>query len=198
MKKIICILLCVIVVGVLVLVGVKIYKESEIPEDPNGKYREEGWASGEYEAYLVREKIPTDIIWYGEWPGCDFEVPVRFETEVTDEILKIRDGYQKVYVVVNDLDGNVGLTDEDYKLITNFINSDSRYNFTYLGKNRLDYLSELEGYGSEHINADELSIGFFRVDDALYAHHGSYTESEVGMNICELIFDDFDIYFVNE
>ena len=124
----------IVVVGIIMAVKAvwkNAHEENNVYES---KWRDEGWEAGEYPAYLLRVKYPTDIIWYGNWDDrYPWEIPVRFESEVTNQVLTMRDGFQYVYIVVNDLDGNCDLTDDDYQKIANFVNNSNRYHFIYVG-----------------------------------------------------------------
>lgn len=195
MKKVIVAIVCVLMIGTLAVIGIWIYQNRQENAEPNSRYRAAGWEQFEYDAYFVREKMPTDIIWIGAWEGFDFEIPVRFEAGVSDEELKIRNGYTKAYVVINDLDGSLNITDEEYELLFQYLLNDSRYNLMYLGTNRLAYVVELGGYDPDHIQEKDLSAGFFRYNDELYLNYGSYTTELVGMNICGEVLCTFSDYF---
>ncbi len=175
MKKIICALIIVIVVAICTLIGVNIYKNSDLYDsnDTESRYREEGWLQGEFTAYFLREKLPTDIIWYGEYHYYeDFELPVRFETEINDEVLQMRDGYEKVIIFINDLDENLNLSEDDYKLILRYMENNSRYNFMYVGHKDIKTIYELFGFDSSNLNEDTWSIEFLNVNGYLQATHG--------------------------
>ena len=101
MKKVICVLGCLCVLSGILALGVSIYKNKETEDDSSSKYREEGWGLGEYDAYLVRDKYPTDILWIGPWEEYEWELSVRFAETVDRETLAMRAGFQYMYIVAN-------------------------------------------------------------------------------------------------
>ena len=112
MKKGIIIFFSIVILAIFALAGYRIIKTEFLGED---LYEEENFLPREREAYVLREKYPTDIIWYGEFIPFEegYEVTARFPEEVSEEELKKRDGFQYVYIVVNDFDGDLELTKED-------------------------------------------------------------------------------------
>lgn len=202
MKKIVCVLVSILLIGVLALIGKTIYENRNLEvESHDSKYREEGWLQGEYEAYFVSQILPTDIIWYGEWTENEFEIPVRFETDVSREVLKIRDGYQKCFIVVNELDTTAGLEKSDYEMLASYINNDERYNMLYVGEERLEYLAELLLGTTEPVNEEDLSIGFFRESDSLFSTHGDFIRNDLQFdeeNYCTYWLSAYVISFEKE
>lgn len=68
---------------------------------------------GEYDAHVLTDVYPTDIIWYGKQYEFKYKSNIRYETEYTDEVLKKRDGCSFVYIILNDRDGKLGITREE-------------------------------------------------------------------------------------
>ncbi len=120
---------------------------------------ERSWLPGEKEAYILNELYPTDIIWYGKQYAFDFEVPVRYETEISMPVLKKRSGYTYVYIVLSDRDGQLDISRENLELIEELVRSDIRYNFIYIGDKENDILKELapDGVNFELTNVSSYS-----------------------------------------
>lgn len=189
MKKVICVLGCLCVLSGILALGVSIYKNKKTEDDLSSKYREEGWGMGEYDAYLVRDKYPTDILWIGPWEEYEWELSVRFAETVDRETLTIRDDFQHMYIVINDLDGSVTLTEDDYRLISSYVKSDSRYHFLYLGKEKLPQICEY-GFGDKDMITEiDYSLGLYHCNERLISSWGVYTQNEIDYEgcICEYV-----------
>ncbi len=182
MKKTICVAIVLAVIFVCTFIGVRIYINSDLYEANNKESSRygRGWLQGEYAAYFVREKLPTDIIWYGEYHYYeDYELPVRFETEINDDVLKIRSGYEKAIIFINDLDGNLNFDEEDYKLILRHIEYNTRYNFVYVGTKDLSYIYELFGYDPANLEDDEVELIFLNLNDSIQCFRGGYKSEDL-------------------
>ncbi len=190
MKKVICIISCLCLFAGIAVVSVSLFKNRETEEAPlSSKYRDEGWFPGEYAAYAVREKYPTDILWIGPWEEYEWELPVRFSETVDRETLTMRDGFQYMYIVVNDLDGSVALTEEEYRLINSYVKADSRYHFLYLGREKLEQICEY-GFGNkEQITEIDYSLGMYHRGERLVSVWGVYTQDEIDYEgkLCEYV-----------
>ncbi len=200
MKKTICAISCLCLFTGILALCVSIYKNRKIEDDSSSKYRDEGWEIGEYEAYALREKYPTDILWIGPWEGYEWEISIRFAESVNQETLTMRDGFQYMYIVVNDLDGSVTLTEEEYRLINSYVKSDSRYHFLYLGKERLAEICDY-GFGDkEQITALDYSVGMYHRGERLVSAWGDYTQNEIDyeVNICECVLMGLEICLPQE
>ena len=198
MKKLICIVGCLFLLAGLIAASVCIYKNKETEDDSSSKYREEGWEIGEYEAYALREKYPTDILWIGPWEGYKWELSIRFAESVDQETLAMRDDFQHMYIVVNDLDGSVTLTEEEYRLINSYVKSDSRYHFLYLGREKLEQICDY-GFGDKDgITPVDYSIGMYHRGERLVSVWGVYTENELGLELCEYVIGGLELCLPQE
>ena len=161
MKKGIIIVICLIAFGIFAFAGYHIMR-NEFSDEAD--YSEEGdFFPKEYEAYMVREKYPTDIIWYGEFEPFEegYEVSPRFPEDVTKETLKKRNGYQYAYIVANDIDGTMDLTEENYELIYETVSRDENYHFIYIGNRQIALLEKI-GYAPMGAgNETDLSLGLY-------------------------------------
>lgn len=198
MKKVICVLGCFCVLASILALCISIYKNKETEDDSTSKYREEGWEIGEYEAYALREKYPTDILWIGPWEGYKWELSIRFAESVDHETLTMRDDFQHMYIVVNDLDGSVTLTEEEYRLINSYVKSDSRYHFLYLGREKLEQICDY-GFGDKDgITPVDYSIGMYHRGERLVSVWGAYTENELGLELCEYVIGGLELCLPQE
>ncbi|MDO4317633.1 MAG: hypothetical protein Q4C48_05420 [Lachnospiraceae bacterium] len=189
MKKMICVIGGLLLLFGLIAGSVRIYENRGQEDDSFSKFRDEGWGLGEYDAYLVREKYPTDILWIGPWEEYEWELPVRFAETVDRETLTMRDGFQNMYIVINDLDGSVGLTEEEYRLIHSYVKSDSRYHFLYLGKEKLPQICEY-GFGDKDMISEiDYSLGLYHCNERLISSWGVYTQNEIDyeVRLCEYV-----------
>ncbi len=193
MKKAVAVFVLLLIIGALVGLSVGIYKNNQREEASE----KEDWQQGEYEAYFIREKMPADIIWFGQWDGFEFEIPIRFETEITKEALKIRDGYSKAYIVINDLEGDLDFSDEEWDILFKYLLNDSRYNFAYIGTDKLAYVVEKGGYDPDRISEDDMSAVYLRDNDSLKLIYGCYVKSdkEIEMDVCVSVLLTYQTHF---
>ena len=169
MKKGIIIFVSFIIFAIFILAGYRMIKTQFMDEDEYGE--EENLLPREREAYVLREKYPTDIIWYGEFIPFEegYEVTARFPEEVSEEELQKRAGFQYVYIVVNDFDGDMELTKDDYALICEKVSNDEQYNFIYVGREQIELLEEL-GYAPEGAgNEDDQMFSLFHQKNGFLA-----------------------------
>lgn len=177
MKKLIAIC-CVLIVMMIVFFGVKAYREMHKESYAEQNEEVEGGFPGERGVRILREKDPTDIIWYGKryaYPNrypFEFNVPVRYENEWSDGTLKIRKGFNRAIIVISDRKGDYSISTEALEAcILRAIQSD-RYYFLYLGADRIDeildvlrkntdYFTELNLYDKDSLG----SLGIFKRAD---------------------------------
>ncbi len=200
MKKIICVFGCICAFAGILALGIYIYKNKETEDDSFSKYRDEGWGLGEYDAYAVREKYPTDILWIGPWEEYEWELSIRFAESVNQETLTMRDGFQYMYIVVNDLDGSVTLTEEEYRLINSYVKADSRYHFLYLGRERLAEICDY-GFGDKGgITPVDYSVGMYHYGERLVSSWGIYTQDDIDseMRLCECVIGGMEMHLPQE
>ena len=92
MKKRSRLILIITLVSVIMLAGIAYWgyvnylKPEFLSEDDEKAYA----PYGEYGADILNNVYRTDVIWYGKQYPFNYEVPLRFETEYTDEVLKKR------------------------------------------------------------------------------------------------------------
>ncbi len=178
MKKVIVVIFVFSVIFGIVI-GAYTLLKSEKKEDINDKYRAEGWWPGEYEAYYIREKMPADILWIGTYSGYDFDIPIRIEQTVDRKTINPRTGFNRIIIVVNDLDGKVNLNDNEYEMIVDRVINDSRYMFFYLGTKKLLSLVEAAGFNTDSITKNELSVFLTHNNNEIVFWHGTYDEQDL-------------------
>ncbi len=119
--------------------GINLYRNTHIKDEP--EQTEKVYYPSEHGVYILREEEPTDIVWYGKgykfpnrYPDVyNFNVPVRYENEVSDDILKIKKGFERQIIVLSDYDSTLEFTHEELiRCLSQAINSRYCY-FLYLG-----------------------------------------------------------------
>ncbi len=129
-RKVIVFFVLVGSLAICALVGVVMHgmkKQREAEEE------ERAWWPGEQEAYTLTEEYPTDIIWFGTTYPFGYEVNIRYEYELTEETLRVREGFEHAYIVLSDRNGALNVTEEQLRMIKNLVATDKRYNFVYIG-----------------------------------------------------------------
>ena len=195
----------IVILVLLLIISLGIYSIIKMA-GPEKKSRKEVMAESmdsiDYAVYFVCEELPTDMLWIGKYDGYheilryDKELPLRFAEHVDEESLNIREGFKNILIVVNDIDGSVDLSDEEYSLIFNRLLNDSRYNFYYYGSKKLKYVIEEGGYSTENMNSDNISAMYTRVNDTLVLTKGGFTRDDIndGCNLCEGVLTNY-MYF---
>ncbi len=199
MKKTISVIILMALLGLLVLGAVYFFrKDKETTEPDMSRYREEGWYPGEYDAYVIREKYRADIIWIGpEAEYWEWQIPIRFEKEISEDMLKARKGYPYVYVVINDLDGSVHISDDEYLLIKEYLTKNERYSFAYFGEKDLKRLSDLGFFEYERaINKSDLFVGLFYLNGELICSSGRFTREDKknDMSPCMAAISEYELW----
>lgn len=172
MKKIIVMSLIAVVIG-----GLIIFAVSQFPKEEEEPSRLNMFAL-EYEAYVISTLYPTDVIWIGEVLEFEYPIPIREETRLDEDVLKIREGFRHLLVVINDYNGEINVSDDEYKLVLEKLTHDTRYNLCYIGQKQLNHLLEL-GYPKD-TKFEEYDTG------ALYYHTGAELTLRLGT------FDQFE------
>gem|GEM_PF-6527197 len=92
-------------------------------------------------SYRVVREAKEDILVIGEDPCFEFDMPYRRESEITEETLRVRDGFNSLVILLIDRNGNVKLSKEEIALIDSFI---------YEQKGSLIYIGEQYGSAWDH------------------------------------------------
>lgn len=107
---------------------------------------------------ILNENCPSDIILYGE--EIDFRSELNYRTigTLSKEALTSDEKYEYTFLVINDRQGNVKLTDEKIKELKSLVD-ELNISFYYIGQ---QYLSDLKdaGFYSNVFNDDYYGIGY--------------------------------------
>lgn len=149
------VILLAIVVVLLLGLG-HLHKQLEEEEE------ERAWEPGERPAYVLQTMYPTDIIWFGTSYPVEYEVSVRYEQELTEETLKIKDGFEHAYIVLSDRNGTLDISEEQIRMIKELVVRDGRYSFVYFGTDLMPIFEKLGFRGkeldlSEYISYSEIN-----------------------------------------
>ena len=197
MKKIISVAAVVLIV-LIFCAGAVFFFKSEKEENVQNS-QETDLAGNELYAYMITEKYPTDIIWIGNtdefeftagagdgtciWHDTDADITlyVRKTDHITQEILNRSSEYQYTLVVVNDINGDVQLTDDEYLLVYDNFLRDSHFYFFYIGKNQLDNFAKLGFYEEDAPRDIDYAASFYRYqpDGEPVCGWGTYTITNI-------------------
>lgn len=127
---------------------------------------------------ILNEKYPSDIVLYGE--EIDFRSELNYRTieTLSKETLISDEKYEYTFLVINDRQGNVKLTDEKIKELKILVD-EMNISFYYIGQQYLSNLKEA-GFYSNVFNDDYHGIGYV-VSPTEKGHasvHGLWTSVE--------------------
>lgn len=127
---------------------------------------------------ILNQKYPSDIILYGE--EIDFRSELNYRTieTLSKESLTSDEKYEYTFLIINDRQGNVKMTDEKIKELKILVD-EMNISFYYIGQ---QYLSNLKdaGFYSNAFNDDYNGIGYV-VSPTEKGHasvHGLWTSVE--------------------
>ena len=106
---------------------------------------------------IVTENYKTEIIIYGDEIPFDEACYVRYIDKITKENLTSDDSFVYTVLVINDLNGNVELTDENMENIHSYVYDDKK-DFFYLGKDDVDKIVQADIFHHE-LNGKNMSLG---------------------------------------
>lgn len=161
--------------------------------------REANMERADYLSYLVCEKKPTDIIWFGTPVSWDKKAEIRYETVLSADTMAKRKDFPYAIIVVNDLDGKCEIDEDGFREIFRLVSGNSRYMFCYLGREKLPLLLELEYSLTDSIDPDDYSLFLSHVDGKLVTTWGTYTSQNVELesNPLEQVINYIDYSFYN-
>ncbi len=171
-----------VIVVVLVLCLGRIHKQLKAEDE------ERAWEPGERPAYVLQTMYPTDIIWFGTSYPVEYEVSIRYEQELTEETLKVREGFEHAYIVLSDRNGNLDVTEEQIRMLKELVIKDKRYSFVYFGAEAMPIFEELGFRGrdldlSEFVSYSEINDG-----DELVAIIDGVPDDVTGKNVSTYVF----------
>ncbi len=189
MKKVICIvlLLLLVVAGVGFVLRQTMWKTEEEDDIVDGMSQKE------YNRYLLTEIFPTEIIVVGPQMTFDASISVRVEDRLTEESIRISKGYRHCIIIVNDHEGTAPLADDEYKLIWDYLNRDSRYFFMYIGTRQLEHLVELGYHFDGEFTEQDVSLAYIQEKGSLAAVVGALVQ-ETYEEYPDAIIDFFSLF----
>ncbi len=146
MKKLfVIILICVAAIGLVygVLAGVGVVP---IPEFVRNLFGDKGFITSiERIELLISDTYPTDIIVLGDDIGFEGEVSYRLIETANEESLNAKPNCSYSFLVINDLSGNVHLSEDEILLIDSMIQKE-KFCLLYLGEKYATLWDEPEEY----------------------------------------------------
>ena len=136
---------------------------------------DEGLASVDKELKIVTQSYPTQFVVYGEVMDFDPLVSVKYIKEINQETLTKGEEYVYGLIIVNDLNGEVDLSDDEWRVISDLVQSNKYYNLFYLGNEdieqllRVGVISDLDMW-----NESDLSIGVTHEGEDIITVFGTY------------------------
>ena len=164
--RIVSIAISIIILFIIILIGVIIFCTND-NEDPLN--------SVEHDIKLVTELYPTRFVIYGSEIDFSSSISVEYIDEICDDNLVMGKDYEYTMIIINDLDNNVNLSDDDWKLVYGYVENDDRYNLMYLGDSdfeqigRLGILSDITAFDD-----GDLSVGIVHEAGQLISVFGTY------------------------
>ncbi len=132
---------CLVVLILLVMGAVGLYLWKTLKSKTNENTEKDfyaGMSVVEIIDYKMSKVYPTEVFWYGEMSKELPTVKVKKLENISEATLKPDSGFRYFYIVLNDIDGNLHLSDEDWDVIFSILESDSRYSLGYLGGAKMD------------------------------------------------------------
>lgn len=119
---------------------------------------EEDSVQYEDEINVLNVNFPSDIIVYGEEVGFDSKLKYREITDITEENLTSDSKYKYTFLVINDREGKLDITEEDLALCKKMCEKKDM-NFFYIGEKQLENL-KTAGFYSLSSSDDVMGIGY--------------------------------------
>jgi len=169
-------LLSCIVFAVIVLIGLGVILAS--------RNKEPAESSNEMDAKIIRDNH-MDVMLYGEEIDLNTAV-IRFRklNSISSETLKGPDGTRFSYLVINDLDGSITLSEDEIKIVDDYLQTPG-VGLLYLGKKYLTAWNQPEwGPVASLDNTVELSAEYTNEKGHISRGIGTWTETD--MNIGDM------------
>lgn len=121
---------------------------------------------------IINETYPADIMLIGGDVGFPDELNTRKLTEITAPELALKEQYMFSVLIINDLDGNVYISDEEWDIIAAAVFD--HVNLYYLGQK---YLDKIKTYGlyTDDLSDTDMSIGYLHEPDISFPFYGFFT-----------------------
>lgn len=183
MKKISIICGGIIIAFVLLFLGYR-YWMSVTPDD--------GSVLQEQMQYL-NEEIDLQVLLYGEDVVFPEEFTYKSLERLDEDNWKLDNDY--VFLIVNDLDGSVGLAEEQITEIKEYADQNTNFNFYYIGLNKLELFKKV--YDDCNIGKTDMSFGYVIYEGTRLQHYGLWRTTDheyyevnpklLGQDICDTI-----------
>lgn len=126
-------------------------------------------------AAIIQKEHPTELILLGEDIIFETGIPVTKISSVTEASLKRPAKYENTFFIINDLKGDVQLTEEEIGLLSEKI-SHPNFCLVYLGTK---YISSWDDPNQYIANLDgNLSWRYYQLDGQPRRYIGAWTQSE--------------------
>lgn len=178
-KKVICIIViivCVLATGIGYKVWLSLTPGSEIPYAQEVTY--------------LNDKVDFKLLLYGE----EIVFPENLEYTTVDEISEktVDNTADYIYFVVNDLNGSVDFSKEDFLFLKKYADENLNFNFYYIGTESLQMIQE--NIENCNLNDGDMSFGYIVYEGERMIHYGMWStndhqylemnETLLGENIC--------------
>lgn len=130
----------------------------------------------EQERFIVTQTYPTQFVIYGDAIEFHDSISVRYVDQINEENLEIEDDFLYEMIIINDLQGNINLSNEEWEIISKYVKSDNRYSFYYLGNKEIEQIYNLGIISSLDLwGQNDLSIGLTHEGNQLVTVFGTYS-----------------------
>lgn len=170
------VLITLLGLGMFIYYQVILPDESEMKPDP---YVEK--------AEYIRES-KTEMLIYGD--DVHFRKHIIMWTPLTEiNLEKIHSNYDNVYLIINDWDHHVDLSDNDCNKLLEFADENPWFSFVYIGKDKLNIFNQLANDGQDKIE-DSLSFGYEYCDGRRVIRNDIWDQSCLDRNDITLMGDN--------
>ncbi len=178
----------IIIVSILLIFGNNIWGLNS--ENIQGVY--------DKEIKILNNNFPSDIIVYGEDVGFDDKLNFRTVSELSEDSLKSNSEYRYTFLVINDREGKLKITDEEFQLCKKMC-EDHNLNFYYIGSQYLLHLKDF-GFHDGLYADDSCGIGYVISPFGYATIQGIWTmtEEEYYLNSPELLGQILACSFVDD
>lgn len=107
-----------------------------------------------------------------------FDENVSYEKVDTMEEDKLVGEDSYVYLVINDLKGNVSFNETDVKRLKTLADQNEFFQFLYLGTEKLKLFTESGLFQYYAMQEGEMSFGYIRTDEKRMTYSGAWTEND--------------------
>lgn len=92
---------------------------------------------------MLTQTYPTEVVILGESPMISVDLEERFVAKLDKESLARSEGFRHSLILINEKNGGLGVTDEEWNYLKELLCSDASYNCVYIGTENLNRLCEM-------------------------------------------------------